>query len=249
MSSPKNNASKINKTLEQVMKERFVHSLSQIVYDKVSALWHIDKESEELMSQIASKVVIGMFCLEYLSYINKLVKEKNKVTHNITAFDLSDKDLIEDIKSRLSNKETADSFKKTARLLKKFLDSTDIKTLEGLTQVAHTGDYLLYSLKDMKESNHDEFNLWLSSMPYFYEKDLSYLGLVKSRFDLFPDTYSLESHIDSFWSESLQDEAFDFEKMHFDHRINIDAHLSSEVAKKSYLPSKKSKEKKTYSRG
>lgn len=249
MPSPKNNTSKINKTLEQVMKERFVHSLSQIVYDKVSALWHIDKESEELMSQIASKVVIGMFCLEYLSYINKLVKEKNKVTHNITAFDLSDKDLIEDIKSRLSNKEAADSFKKTACLLKKFLDSTDIKTLEDLTQVAHTGDYLLYSLKDMKDSNHDEYNLWLSSMPYFYEKDLSYLGLVKSRFDLFPDTYSLESHIDSFWSESLQDEAFDFEKMHFDHRINLDAHLSAEVAKKSYLPSKKSKEKKTYSRG
>ncbi|MBI3754927.1 MAG: hypothetical protein HY265_02035 [Deltaproteobacteria bacterium] len=163
----------LNQSLEQIVKQRFVHSLSDIVYDKVSTLWHIDKESEKLMAQAASRVVAGIFCLKYLSHINSLVKKKAGIKDDITASDLSDEGFIAGIKSRLSdNKDASGFFKKAVRRMKKLLDSIDIKTLEDLTKMAHTGDYLLSSLKDMKDSDSDEYNLWLSSMPYYYEKDL-----------------------------------------------------------------------------
>lgn len=173
MPSAKTNNQRLNQSLEQIVKQRFVHSLSDIVYDNVSTLWHIDKESEKLMAQAASRVVAGIFCLKYLSHINSLVKKKAGIKDDITALDLSDEGFIAGIKSRLSNnKDASGLFKRAARQMKKFLDSTDIKTLEDLTKMAHTGDYLLSSLEDMKDSGSDEYDLWLSSMPYYYEKDL-----------------------------------------------------------------------------
>ncbi|MBI3399200.1 MAG: hypothetical protein HY026_08250 [Deltaproteobacteria bacterium] len=236
MPSAKNNNLKLNKTLEHIMKERFVHSLSHIIYDKVSMLYHIDKESEELMSQIASKVVAGMFCLEYLSHIHSLIKEKAGLKEDITAVDLSDEGFIADLKTRLSNKGTAAPFKKAARLLKKFLDSIDIKTLDDLTKVAHTGDYLLSSLQDMKDSGHDEYNLWLSSIPYYYEKDLRHLGLMKTRLDSFADEHIPDNYTASFWNGQFPVESFHQEKIYSNHRINLNAHLPSETTEKGFFP-------------
>ncbi len=242
MPSVKSNNQRLNQSLEQIVRQRFVHSLSDIVYDKLSMLWHIDKESEKLMAQIASRVVVGIFCLEYLSHINSLVKKKAGIKENITALDLPDEDFIAGIKSRLSNnKDASDLFKRAARQMKKLLDSTDIKTLEDLTKMAHTGDHLLSSLKDMKGSGSNEYGIWLSSMPYYYEKDLRHLGLIRAGIDLFADAGAYEQ---------LPVESLYFEKMHSDHRINLNAHLPSEATEEGWFPRirTRNKNKKAYSK-
>jgi hypothetical protein len=223
---------RLNKTLRHIIKERFVHSLSHLVYDKVATLYHIDKESEGLMSQIASNVVIGMFCLEYLSHINALIKKKAGLERETTALDLSDEDVISRIKSSLSNREIADIFKKTARILKRIMDSADIKTLEDLTKVAHTGDYLLSSLRDMKDLGYDEYSMWLHSIPYYYERDLKHLSIIKEReYSIYPDTYP-----SFFWNEQIPAEFFHFEKVSSDHRINLNVHLPAENPGDGYFP-------------
>ncbi|MBI3753913.1 MAG: hypothetical protein HY266_07740 [Deltaproteobacteria bacterium] len=238
MPSPKAIHQRLNQSLEQIMKERFVHSLSHIIYDRISLLWHIDKESEQLMAHIAAKVVAGIFCLEYLSHINSLVKEKAGIKEDITAMDLSNEELIAGIKTRLSrNKEVAGLFKNAAGLLKKFVDAIDIKTLKGLTTIAHTSDYLLSSLQDMKDSRHDEYAIWLSSIPYYYEKDLKYLGLVHYEGLKMRDaSLDIDSFAVSFWNEQFSNEPFCLEKIHSNHRINLNAHLPSEAAKEGYFP-------------
>lgn len=230
---------RLNQSLEQIIKQRFVHSLSDIVYDKVSTLWHIDKESEKLIAQIASRVVVGVFCLKYLSYINSLVKKKAGIKHDIAASDLSDEDFVAGIKSRLSNKDIADLSKMTARRMKELLDSIDIKTLEDLTKIAHTGDYLLSSIEEMKDSGSEDYELWLSSMPYYYEKDLRHLGLIRTGFDLFSNAVA---------HEQFSVESFYFEKIHSDHRINLNAHLPKEATDEGYFPCirAKNKDRKTY---
>src|SRR3990170_5073906 len=128
---PRRKDLRMDRSLKQIMKERFVHSLSKEVYDKVATLWHIDRESEKLMSQIASKVVVGFFCLEYLSYIHTLIKEKAGIKDNISASDLSDEDLVADVRTRLSdNKEAALIFKSAVCRLKKIIGPVNITTLE-----------------------------------------------------------------------------------------------------------------------
>lgn len=237
----KTDKKKLNQSLEQIIKQRFVHSLSGIVYDKVGALWHIDKESEKLMAQIASRVVVGMFCLKYLSHIDSLVKKKARIKHDVAALDLSDEDFVAGIKSRLSDKDIAELFKRIARRMKQLLDSMDIKTLEDLTKIAHTGDYLLSSLEDMKNSGGGDYDIWLSSMPYYYEKDLRHLGLVGAGFDLFSDVA---------YHEQFPAESFCFEKIHSDQRINLNAHLPSDSKECGRFPyiRAKNKNKKAYSR-
>lgn len=242
MPSAKNNM-KLDKSFEQIIKQRFVHSLSNIIYDKVSTLWHIDKESEKFMSRIAANVVVGTFCLEYLSHINSLIKEKAGIKENITAADLSDKDLMAKIKDALAcNKETASLFKNAAVLLKKIIELADIKTLEDLTKIAHTSDYLLSSLQDMKDSNHDEYAMWLSSTPYYYEKDLTHLGLIKeARFniqDIGLDSNSCYSM--PVWNAEFPAEPFYTEKIYSNHRINLNAHRAT---KEGYFPCIQSKGK------
>ena len=242
MPSAKNNI-KLDRSFEQIIKERFVHSLSSIIYDKVSTLWHIDKESEKFMARIAANVVVGTFCLEYLSHINSLIKEKAKIKGNITAADLSDKDLMAKIKAALSgNKEAASLFKNAATLLKKIIELANIKTLEDLTKVAHTSDYLLSSLQDMKDSNHDEYAIWLSSIPYYYENDLMHLGLMKEAQFKIQDM-GLDSnnyYSTPVWNAEFPAEPFYTEKICSNHRINLNAH---QATKEGYFPCIQSKGK------
>ncbi len=258
---PKKNINpKIDKSIEQIMKERFVHSLSHIIYDKVATLWHIDIESEKIMAQIASKVAVGIFCLEYLSHIHALIKEKSGIKGDVTASDLSDDDFIGAIKGKLSgNKESSAIFKNAVSILEKIVDSINIKTLEDLTKVAHTGDYLLSSLRDMKDSNHDEYNLWLSSVPYYYEKDLKYLNLVKTEVDLsmkmaqqLPFESSSMGFSPSFWNEQFPEGLLQMEKINSNHRINLNLNVSSPKGAENdgYFPcaGSTSKNKKRYSR-
>ena len=242
MPSAKNNM-KLDKSFEEIIKERFVHSLSNIIYDKVSALWHVDKESEKFMARIAANVVLGTFCLEYLSHINLLIKEKAKITENITAADLSDKDLMTKVKAALSgNKEAASLFRNAASQLKKIIEVADIKTLEDLTKIAHTSDYLLSSLQDMKDSNHGEYTIWLSSIPYYYEKDLMHLGLMKeARFKAQDIGLDLDSYYSTpVWNAEFPAEPFYTEKIYSNHRINLNAHRAT---KEGYFPCIQSKGK------
>lgn len=241
MLSAKATNQKLNQSFEQIMKERFVHSLSHIIYDRIALLWHIDKESEQVLAHIAAKVAAGIFCLEYLSHINSLVKDKAGIKEDITAMDLSNEELIADIKDRLShNKEIAGFFKNVSGMLKMLVDSIDVKNLKDLTAIAHTGDYLLSSLQDMKDSRHDEYALWLSSIPYYYEKDLHCLGLIRHEGLAISDAgISADQYDVSSWNEQFYHEPFYLEKLNSNHRINLHAHLSSasgKAANEGYFP-------------
>lgn len=163
----------IDNGFDQILKDRFTHNSSDIVYDTISALWHMDDECEELISKIASKVVIGLFCLEYLSHLNEVIKEKVGVKNNITTKDLTNNEVIDDLKNRLKTSEDLGKrIKGVIASLKDLLETADIKNLDELTKIAHAGDYLLSSLNDMKGVNKDDYNLWLYSIPHYYKKDL-----------------------------------------------------------------------------
>lgn len=163
----------INNGFDQILKDRFTHSSSDIVYDAVSSLWHMDDECEELISNIASKVVIGLFCLEYLSHLNEIIKENAGIKNNITAKDLTNIGIIGGIKDKLKTKgDMGKQVKDVIASLIELLESADIKNLDELTKIAHAGDYLLSSLKDMKGVSKDDYNLWLYSIPHYYKKDL-----------------------------------------------------------------------------
>lgn len=163
----------INNGFDQILKDRFTHSSSDIVYDAISSLWHMDDECEELISKIASKVVIGLFCLEYLSHLNEIIKEKAGIKNNVTAKDLTNSGIICGIKDKLKTKgDMGRQVKDVIASLTELLESSDIKNLDELTKIAHASDYLLSSLEDMKGVSKDDYTLWLYSIPHYYKKDL-----------------------------------------------------------------------------
>ncbi|HHL39121.1 MAG TPA: hypothetical protein ENJ37_01305 [Deltaproteobacteria bacterium] len=174
-------ADEITNSLQSIVGERFVHSLSNIIYNRVSTLWHMDAGNEQHLSHIASKVVCGLFCLEYLSHIDDHLKKKHNIT-NLTDRNLTDSDNIEETRQRLSEeKEIRALVADVLPLLRRFVDAVDAETLERVTQAAHTGDYLLASLDEMRKNGDPDYPLWLASVPYYYEKDLTSLAIMKTR--------------------------------------------------------------------
>lgn len=165
-----------NDTIDKILKDRFTHSTSNIIYDTIATLWHIDNESEQLVSRIASKVVIGLFCLEYLSHLHNIIKENAGIKNQLTSYDLTNNDIMNEIKNRIQGAAQKGNLiekhiKGIITSLLEVLEQASIKNLDELTKVAHLGDYLLSSLKDMKGVE-DDYNLWLYSIPHYYKKDL-----------------------------------------------------------------------------
>jgi len=183
-SLPKNKKTSepISDGFSQILKERFSHSCSNLVYDTISLLWHMDEEGEKLVSKLASKVVIGLFCLEYLSHLNEAVKENAGIKNNVTTSDLTDDGVIDGIKKRLKvhgkmNRHVKDIIESLISIL----ETADVNDLDELTKIAHAGDYLISSLQDMKSTNRDDYNLWLYSLPHYYKKDMQEtIGLTRT---------------------------------------------------------------------
>jgi len=93
----------------------------------------------------------------------------------------------------------------------------------------------------------------VSSIPYYYEKDLEYLGLIKTGIGLLADSsvFGSVNYAPSLWSEQIPAESWHFEKIYSDHRVNLNAHLSPDTTDKGYFPCIKSKgrNRRPFSRG
>ncbi|MDZ4384596.1 MAG: hypothetical protein U0940_03835, partial [Nitrospirota bacterium] len=81
--------------LSQIKNERFVHQISELTYDHIFTLWHLNPKIERQLSGVVSKVVIGLFLLRYLSHLNHEVMKEANVKNRLTSKDLSDKKKIE----------------------------------------------------------------------------------------------------------------------------------------------------------
>jgi hypothetical protein len=93
-------STKIESSIQQLLGERFVHNLSELIYNSVSTLWHIDRECEEHLSHISARVISALFCLELLSHIDALIKKKLGLT-NVTDATLADLKGLKQLKERL----------------------------------------------------------------------------------------------------------------------------------------------------
>lgn len=167
--------------IKKLQDERFVHSISELTYDKLFALWHLSPAIEHQLCEIISKVIIGLFSIKYLSHINEMVSSEANLDDRTTSYDLSDKEKIERLTEKLSS---PDRFKTILEkdILPQLIDiieNTRSKDLTEVTQVAHSGDYLLSALNDLKVTEDPEYSLWIESIPEYYEMDLSHMRLKK----------------------------------------------------------------------
>jgi hypothetical protein len=224
----------IKKSVQELLGERFVHNLSGLIYNSISTLWHIDKECEEHLSTITARAISTIFCLEYLSHIDALLKEKLKIK-NLTDANLTDTKNLKNLKQRLSKeKELKGLARELLPQLKRLVDSIEAGSLETVTQIAHTGDYLLSSLEDMRSSKHPDYPMWLHATPYYYEKDLRYL-LDRGSADF------KKGPMKRSWKKQIRVEPFDIKEKTTNHRINLNAHHTTEEGFFPCMPKGKSK--------
>jgi hypothetical protein len=216
----------IEKSIQELLGERFVHNLSSLIYNSISTLWHIDEECEEHLSSISVKAISALFCLECLSHIDTLLKKKLKIK-DLTDRELTNTKKLENLRQRLS-KETGlkELAKELVTHLRRLVDSIEAGNLEKVTQIAHTGDYLLSSLEDLRDTNHPDYSMWLHAVPYYYEKDLNHLQESTSKdFKKGPMKRS--------WKKQIPTEPFDFKEKPSEHRINLNTHHAT---KEGFFP-------------
>ncbi len=203
--------------LKEVADERYVHSLSELTYNNVSSLWHISSSSEKELARIAARVICGIFCLKYLSHIDRLIKKKHRIK-GLTDRDLSDPEKASDAVERFSEDEELRTIvEEVLPALRELVDSVGPEDLEKLTQMAHTGDYLLAALDDLRRSGDDDYRLWLLSIPHYYEKDLESLRVLRR-----PGfVEELERFVENTWKGQIPIEALSFNMRPPARRINL----------------------------
>lgn len=167
--------------LDEINDERFIHHFSDLIYDKLFALWHLSSATERHLSEILSKVVMGLFFVRYLSHINEMIVEDADLRDRLTSKDLSDKEKIERIIDRLNK---SGRFKSALEkdILPRLIDiieNTKTKDLKDLTMLAHAGDFLSSALDDMRDIEDPEYFLWLEAVAEYYDKDINHMGLKK----------------------------------------------------------------------
>src|SRR3989304_10519632 len=167
--------------LNQIQGERFVHQISELTYDQIFALWHLNPKIERQLSGVVSKVVIGLFLLRYLSHLNHEVMREANVKNRLTSKDLSDKKKIEKVVKKLGKSDRLKTIleKEIFPHLIDILENTKAKNLTDLTMLAHAGDYLSSALDDMKSVEDPEYRLWLFFRPEKYYKDLTPIRLTR----------------------------------------------------------------------
>ena len=167
--------------LKNVQDERFVHHVSELTYERLFALWHLSPSVGRQMSRLISKVVIGLFFIRYLSHINDLVARDAGINERPKSFDLSDSKAIEKIIKKLEKSNKFRSILESDILpdLIDIIEHTKALDLNDLIILSHSGDFLATALDDMKESDDPEYQLWLESIPDYYQKDIMHLGLKK----------------------------------------------------------------------
>ncbi len=186
----------IDSLIKALLKERYVHSLSPLVYDRIATLWHLDEDLERDLAHLCSKVWIGHFCLRYLSHFNEILKRKVDVDRGLKAEELSE-ETRKDLRKKISDREMRRRLKEEIMpLLKDLMEKARARNLDQLTSMIHGGEYLLSSLEDM--AGHEEYDLWLHSLPEMYRKDLSYSGILREGGRSTRPIYSYISNLEEF---------------------------------------------------
>lgn len=167
--------------LKKIQDERFVHNISELTYDRLFALWHLSPATERHLSEILSKVIIGLFFIRYLTHINDAVVDEVNIKDRLTSKDLSNKRKIEKILNRLIK---SDIFKPVLEKeilpqLANIIENTKARDLTDLIKLAHAGDFLLSALDDMRDVRDPEYLLWLEAVPEYYDNDLNHMSLKK----------------------------------------------------------------------
>lgn len=167
--------------LKNVQDERFVHHVSELTYDRLFALWHLSPSVGRQMSRLISKVVIGLFCIRYLSHINDIVARDAGINERPGSKGLANREVIEKIEKKLEKPSRFRSILESDILpeLIDIIEHTKALDLSDLVKLSHSGDYLATVLSNMKESDDPEYQLWVESTPDYYQKDLIHLGLKK----------------------------------------------------------------------
>ncbi|MCC6543702.1 MAG: hypothetical protein IT392_04265 [Nitrospirae bacterium] len=169
--------------LKNVQDERFVHHVSELTYERLFALWHLSPSIGRQMSRLISKVVIGLFFIRYLSHINDLVAKDANIKERPKSSDLADREAIEKIIKKLekSNKFRSILGSDILPELIEIIEHTRALELSDLVKLSHSGDYLATAMDDFKESDDPGYQLWLESIPDYYQRDLIHLGLKNRR--------------------------------------------------------------------
>ncbi len=165
--------------IEDVLKERYVHGLSSLLYERIATLWHLDPEIERELASLCGKLWWGYFCICYLSHFHRDLKERHGVDKGLRAEELTE-GVRRDLKRKFSDREMVRRLKEEILpQLKEMMEKVEPKDMDSLTAMIHSGEYLLSSLEDMAEDRHEEYHLWLPSIPHLYRKDLHYLGVMR----------------------------------------------------------------------
>ncbi|MCC7201050.1 MAG: hypothetical protein IT393_00055 [Nitrospirae bacterium] len=169
--------------LRNIQDERFVHHVSELTYERLFALWHLSPAVGRQLSRLLSKVVIGLFSIRYLSHINDMVARDAGISERLTSLDLADMERIAGITKQLEKSAKFRSMLERDVLpdLIDIIEHTKTLDLSDLVKLAHSGDYLTTALDDMKELDDPEYQLWLESIPDYYQRDVIHLGLKKRR--------------------------------------------------------------------
>ncbi len=167
--------------LDKIQDERFIHNMSEVTYDSLFALWHLNPKIERQLSGIVSKAVIGLFLIRYLTHHNREVMKEANIKNRLTSKDLSNRKVIEKVVKKLSkcNRSRLLLEKEILPQLIDIVENTRARSLTDITRLAHAGDYLLSALDDLKATEDPDYLLWLEALPEYYEKDLTHMSLKK----------------------------------------------------------------------
>ncbi|MDD5433949.1 MAG: hypothetical protein PH343_00835 [Nitrospira sp.] len=172
----------IEQILKKIQDERFIHNISELTYDRLFALWHLSPSVEKQLSEILSKVIIGLFILRYMEHLNEEVVKDSGLTSRLTSNDLSDKGKIASITKDLSNSKRFKAIleKEILPHLKDIIENSKANNLTDLVKLAHTGDYFSSALEDMRDAGDFEYQLWLEAIPEYYGNDIIHMALKKT---------------------------------------------------------------------
>lgn len=167
--------------LKKIQDERFVHNISELTYDRLFALWHLNPRIERQLSEIITKAVVCLFFIRYLTHVNNAVTKEANVKDRLRSEDLSNKRLVEKMAKKLGKCERLRSVleKDILPQLTDIIDNVSAENLTDLVKLAHAGDYLSVVLNDLEAIEDPEYLLWLEAVPEYYDKDLKHIGLKK----------------------------------------------------------------------
>jgi hypothetical protein len=167
----------------KIEKKKYVYHHSKETFDKIFIPWLIEDEKiENSLSEISSKYLLSSFSLFYISHINKLLKEKYRLS-NIKSEDLVDMEKLENFKEEIIE---IDNDKMIIWLkneglpeLTETLNLIKIENRNDLSKIGKIEDLMIKALKQGEKNSKDEFYIY--EILYQLIERLNEKGFLKSK--------------------------------------------------------------------